>query len=143
MRDMTATDARTLLDWVLSSGETQRLETKWVSGKMVGKALETVCSFANTRGGWLMLGVEDATKAKGEARLFGIGENPEAVDEVLRKLASHLLPAVESVLPLRIHVSFAMGRKAILSRCTCHKVTRYTPFLMTAPGYGVKPATVK
>ena len=46
-----------LLDWVLPNRESDSLETKRVSGKMVGKALETVCAFANTNGGWLVLGV--------------------------------------------------------------------------------------
>jgi len=54
-----------LIDRILREGETQTFETKRVSGKMVGKALETICAFANTRGGWLVLGVEDFNKAKG------------------------------------------------------------------------------
>ena len=53
------------VDRILREGETQTFETKRVSGKMVGKALETICAFANTRGGWLVLGVEDFNKAKG------------------------------------------------------------------------------
>lgn len=114
MRDMTAADARPLLDWALSSGETQNLETKRVSGKMVGKALETVCAFANTRGGWLLLGIEDAAKANGVERLVGIGENPEAVDELVRKLASHLLPAVEGVIPFRVACQLRDGTPGFL-----------------------------
>lgn len=78
--------ARQLMNWALPQAESPSLEPKRVSGKMVGKALETVCAFANTHGGWLLLGVEDAGKAQGRDRLFGIGENPEAVDELLRKL---------------------------------------------------------
>ncbi|MBS0341071.1 MAG: hypothetical protein JSS56_11125 [Proteobacteria bacterium] len=40
-----------MLHWVLASAETVGLETKRVSGKMVSKAIETVCAFANTQGG--------------------------------------------------------------------------------------------
>ncbi|MBU1360094.1 MAG: putative DNA binding domain-containing protein [Gammaproteobacteria bacterium] len=87
---------------MLANAETVQLETKRVSGKMVGKALETVCAFANTHGGWLVLGVEDAGKAQGLQRLFGVAENPEAVDELLRKLGTHLLPAVEGVQAFRM-----------------------------------------
>ncbi len=102
MRELNAQETQVFLDWVLPSGESQRLETKRVSGKMVGKALETVCAFANTQGGWLALGVEDFRKAKGADRLYGIAENPEAVDELLRKLNTHLLPTVEGIEPIRI-----------------------------------------
>jgi len=100
---------RKILDWALPQTETQLLETKRVSGKMVGKALETICAFANTRGGWLLLGVEDANKAKGRARLFGIDENREAVDELLRKLDTHFLPMVENVRGFRLHTTMRDG----------------------------------
>ena len=86
-----------LIERILREGETQNFETKRVSGKMVGKALETICAFANTRGGWLVLGVEDFSKAKGADRFFGTTENPEAVDELLRKLETRYLPPIENV----------------------------------------------
>jgi ATP-dependent DNA helicase RecG len=46
---------------------------------MVQRALETVCAFSNTEGGILVLGVEDALKAKDHNRLYGLSENQEAV----------------------------------------------------------------
>lgn len=64
---------------------------------MVSKALETVCAFANTDGGFLALGIEDFDKAQGSNRLFGVSENPEAVDELERKLRSHLTPPLGGV----------------------------------------------
>ena len=79
---------------VVGRVESTRFETKRVSGKMVGKALETICAFANTRGGTLALGVEDAAKASGQDRLIGLAENPEALDELRRKVLTHLLPEV-------------------------------------------------
>ncbi len=88
-----------LMAAALDGRETNQLETKRVSGKMVAKALETVCAFANTIGGWLILGMDDAGKAQGQQRLYGIDENPEAIDELLRKLSSHLQPPVERVRP--------------------------------------------
>lgn len=51
---------RRLLSW--RRPESDRFETKRVSGKMVGKALETICALANAQGGVLVLGVEDAGK---------------------------------------------------------------------------------
>ena len=62
-------NANSLLDALLHGRETLQLETKRVSGKMVGKALQTICSFANTHGGWLMRGVEDFDKAVGRDRM--------------------------------------------------------------------------
>lgn len=91
-----------LLDWVIPSRETDFLETKRVSGKMVSKALETVCAFANTNGGWLVLGVEDFTKAQGAQRLYGVAENAESVDELIRKLNTHILPVVSGVSIYRV-----------------------------------------
>lgn len=103
-----------LLGWVLSSQESANLETKRVSGKMVGKALEAVCAFANTEGGWLVLGVEDAAKAQGNQRLFGIGENAEAVDELTRKLSTHILPAVSGVQAFRVPCALRDGSDGFL-----------------------------
>ena len=109
-RLLSADDAARFCTWLLQNPESPTLETKRVSGKMVGKALETVCAFANSSGGWLVLGVEDAAKASGAARWIGIGENPEAVDELRRKLVSHLLPAVDGTREVQIAVTCADGR---------------------------------
>ncbi|MGJ7544970.1 RNA-binding domain-containing protein [Variovorax sp. LT1R16] len=114
MHDMEAHLARILLARVLSRTETQQWETKRVSGKMVGKALETVCAFANTQGGWLILGVEDAAKATGIDRIYGIAENPEAVDELARKLQSHLLPQVQDVQLWRVPCTLRSGEAGSL-----------------------------
>lgn len=82
---------------LISWGETRQREFKRVSGKMVGKALETVCALANTDGGVLVLGVADLKDFKGPARLFGVEENTEAVDELLRKLGTEFQPAIETI----------------------------------------------
>ncbi len=104
----------TLLEWVLPQAESPVLETKRVSGKMVGKALETICAFANTQGGWLVLGIEDSEKAKGADRLYGIGENPEAVDELLRKLNTHHLPVIEGIRTFRLQTKLRDGTDGIV-----------------------------
>ncbi len=97
MDELFGAKADTLITRILARAESSRFETKRVSGKMVGKALETICAFANAQGGTLVLGVEDAGKADGNDRLFGTEENPEAVDELRRKVLTHLLPAVENL----------------------------------------------
>lgn len=97
-----ASQVDAMISRLLGQPESARLETKRVSGKMVGKALETICAFANTGGGTLALGVEDPAKAKGTDRLFGLVENPEAVDELQRKVLTHLLPPVEGLRWMRL-----------------------------------------
>lgn len=86
-----------LVTTLINAGETRTREYKRVSGKMVGKALETVCGFANADGGVLVLGVADLKEHQGKARLFGTEENPEAVDELLRKLLTEFQPAIEGI----------------------------------------------
>jgi len=109
LQDIDEQQTRQVLEWALPQAETQTLETKRVSNKMVNKALETICAFANTQGGWLLLGVEDADKAQGRDRLVGIGENPTAVDELLRKLRTHHLPVIERVSGFRLHTEMRDG----------------------------------
>lgn len=101
---------------LLRMPETQRFECKRVSGKMVGKALETICAMANTEGGTLLLGIEDLAKAKGSDRLYGISENPEAIDELQRKLPTHLQPPVEDVKLQRLPCTLRDGSQGALLR---------------------------
>ena len=82
---------------ICAMDETIRFESKRVSGKMVHKALETVVAFANTEGGFLVLGLEDFKKAQGDDRLYGIQENPEAVDELRRKVEHGITPPLDEV----------------------------------------------
>lgn len=86
----------------LPADETRQLEFKRVSGKMVGKALETLCAFANADGGLLVLGLADLKDHKGPARVFGVEENAEAVDELVRKLRTEFLPPLGGVQLLRL-----------------------------------------
>jgi ATP-dependent DNA helicase RecG len=95
--DLSPTDSLTLLTQVLALPESRHLEFKRVSGKMVNKALETICAFANSEGGNLVLGIADSKEFQGEQRLFGIEENPEAVDDLQRQLFSKFLPSIGSI----------------------------------------------
>ena len=109
-----AIDNATIIQQLIGLGETRTLEFKRVSGKMVTKALETVCAFANTDGGTLVLGLADLKEFKGDARLFGVEENPEAVDELHRKLRTEFLPVIETIrlhrLPCKLHNGPAKGQ---------------------------------
>ena len=48
MDEIVGTVAETLIAQVLGRTKSSRFKTKRVSGKMIGKALETICAFANT-----------------------------------------------------------------------------------------------
>lgn len=102
MNEIAGPQAEALIAKLLAQPETIHFDAKRVSGKMVGKALETLCAFANTAGGDLALGLEDLAKAKGADRLYGLAENPEAVDELRRKTLTHMLPAIEGLRWVRI-----------------------------------------
>ena len=102
MHEVTSPQTDILIASLLVQPESNRFDAKRVSGKMVGKALETICAFANTAGCTLALGLEDPTKAKGTDRLYGLAENLEAVDELRRKTLTHLLPAVEGIRWVRV-----------------------------------------
>ena len=95
--DESAAHGAPLVRLLVDLAESRHLEFKRVSGKMVGKALETVCGFANAEGGTLALGVADLKDHQGGARLFGVEENPEAVDEFRRKLLTEFQPPIRSV----------------------------------------------
>lgn len=97
IRDEPPTTAASLTQALIVRGESHQLEFKRVSGKMVGKALETVCALANAEGGMVVLGVADPKEFQGNARLFGIQENPEAVDELRRKLITEFQPAINTI----------------------------------------------
>ena len=63
-----AIDNAALVQQLITMSESRHLEFKRVSGKMVGKALETICAFANTAGGTLALGLDDLANASTIAR---------------------------------------------------------------------------
>lgn len=60
------------------------------------------------------MGVADLKEHQGPARLFGVEENPEAVDELQRKLLSEFQPAIETIrlrrLPCPLHNGPAKGQ---------------------------------
>ena len=57
--EASAKESQALLQLLVARNESRHLEFKRVTGKMVQKALETLCAFANTEGGILVLGLAD------------------------------------------------------------------------------------
>ena len=95
--DETPELSATLVKLLIGLAESRQREFKRVSGKMVGKALEAVCGLANAEGGMLVLGVADLKDHQGAARLFGVQENPEAVDDLQRKLLTEFQPPIDAI----------------------------------------------
>lgn len=109
MIELDPVQAASLITKMLALPESRTLDFKRVAGKMVGKALETVCAFANTDGGALALGVEDPNKSSGTARFYGVQENPEAVDELQRKVRTEFHPPMETIRFVRVPCTLRDG----------------------------------
>ena len=99
--DFTAEQAEPRVVNLLTFSESQKLEFKRVSGQMVNKGLNAISAFANSEGGILVLGLADQKSEAGKLRLYGIEENPEAVDDLIRKLGTHITPSIEGLKFLR------------------------------------------
>jgi ATP-dependent DNA helicase RecG len=102
MIELNQEQAAPRIKMLLTVHESRALEFKRLSGKMVGKALETICAFANTEGGVLALGVADEKQATGVDRFFGIQENPDALDELTRKVRTQFHPPIETIRFVRL-----------------------------------------
>ena len=59
------------------------------------KLLNTVVAFANTEGGFLVIGLEDPQKAKNSKRLIGISENLDNVSEFLKLIEKEITPPLK------------------------------------------------
>jgi len=95
---------------LLAAHESKTLEFKRMGeNKVVKKLLEAICAFANTEGGVLALGVADEKQGKGAARLYGIQENPEALDELTRKVRTQYNPPIETIRFVRLPCTLRDG----------------------------------
>jgi ATP-dependent DNA helicase RecG len=115
-----------LIDQLLSLSEGFTFETKRVGDNR--KKIETVVAFANTEGGLLVLGIEDEEKATGRKRVYGIQENPEAVDELRRLLFHRVTPRLadpETMPPAFIEIGCTL-RSGIRGSIVVIKVEKST-----------------
>lgn len=110
MVDLEQAGAADLITQLIPRAESRSLEFKRVSGKMVGKALETICAFANTEGGVLVLGMADLKESQGKDRLYGIGENSEAIDELVRKVRTQFRPEMGALMWYRAPCTLRDGK---------------------------------
>lgn len=82
-----------ILQLFLDTQEWQQFECKRAAVQP-HKLLETVVAFANTEGGYVVVGLEDPSKAKDINRLVGISENPDNVSEFLKLIEKELDPPI-------------------------------------------------
>lgn len=81
--------------------------------KRLGKldrVLETVVAFANADGGTIGLGFEDPTKAENHDRLYGVQENPLALDELRRLVRSRITPEIDGLIFSEIGCKLRSGQ---------------------------------
>ena len=90
-----------ILQLFLDTQEWQSFECKRAAVQPA-RLLETVVAFANTDGGLLVVGLEDASKAQGAKRLIGVSENHDNVSEFLKLFEKEIDP------PLRFWDKFEL-----------------------------------
>lgn len=93
--------AQEFLQLFLNTQEWQNFECKRAAVQP-RRLLATVVAFANTDGGFVVIGLEDPTKAAGNNRLIGISENADNVSEFLKLLEKEIEP------PLRLWSKFEL-----------------------------------
>ncbi len=112
MIDLSSAQAATRITALLGVPESRALDFKRISAKH-GRMIETVCAFANSEGGLLAIGVEDAKQmkpgTKPESRLFGIEENAEAFDDFRRQVMARFSPAIERLHWMRLPCTLRDG----------------------------------
>ncbi len=110
MIDLSPAQAADRIAKLLATSESRTLDFKRISGKQ-GRMYETVCAFANSEGGLLVIGIGDAKALKPgdkpQNRLFGIEENPEGFDDFRRELLNRFTPPIPRLhwvrLPCTLH----------------------------------------
>jgi ATP-dependent DNA helicase RecG len=114
MKDLPPPQAADRLAALLKSAESRTLDFKRLGAGKIAKMLETICAFANTEGGVLAIGIGDAkelrTGEKPQQRLWGIQENPEALDELQRKCRTQFIPPVDGISVYRLPCTLRDGK---------------------------------
>lgn len=100
-------------------------ENRWLEFKRIGsgkndvieKTLQSMVALANTEGGLIVCGVDDPEKSphKGEDRVFGIEENLELFDELMREISKISPPIPDLLSPLYINVPGKKVRIAVFN----------------------------
>ncbi len=84
-------DDKEIVQIFLDTQEWQTFECKRAAIEPA-KLLETAVAFANTDGGYIVVGLEDPSKAQRDQRLIGISENPDNLSEFLKLIEKEIEP---------------------------------------------------
>ena len=113
MIDLSPAQAASRITALLAAHESRTLDFKRISAKH-GRMIETICAFANTDGGLIVIGIGDAKDVKPgatpESRLFGIEENPEAFDLFYRQVMQRFDPPLARMHWLRVACTLQDGQ---------------------------------
>lgn len=113
MIDLSPAQAADRITALLAAPESRTLEFKRISAKHA-RMIETLCAFANTDGGLVVIGVGDAKDlkpgAKPESRLFGIEENSEAFDLFRRQVMQRFEPPITRLHWIRVPCTLHNGQ---------------------------------
>lgn len=85
-----------LIDIFLDAREWQTFDCKRAAIKPP-KILETICAFANSDGGTILIGLEDPEKASRDKRLIGIAEAEDNVSEIINSITKDFAPPLRPV----------------------------------------------
>ncbi len=113
MIDLSPAQALERIPALLAAHESRTLDFKRISSKH-GKLLETICAFANTDGGLVVLGIGDAKELRpGEkpaSRLWGVEENAEGFDDLRRLVLQRFTPAITKLHWIRVPCTLRDGQ---------------------------------
>ena len=113
MTDLSPAQAADRITALLAASESRTLDFKRISGKQ-SRMYEAVCAFANSEGGFLVIGIGDVKALKPgdkpQSRLFGIEENPEGFDDFRRELLNRFTPAITRLHWLRLPCTLHNGQ---------------------------------
>lgn len=113
MIDLSPAQAADRITALLAAHESRTLDFKRISAKH-GRMVETLCAFANSDGGLLVIGIGDAKDlkpgAKAESRLFGVEENAEAFDDFRRLVMQRFTPPIARLHWIRVPCTLNNGQ---------------------------------
>ena len=98
----------TLADILLDTREWQTFDCKRAHIKPT-KIIETICAFANSDGGRLVVGLEDPDKAPKKERLIGISEAEDNVSEILNMLSKEFEPPLQTITTSYLDITNTSG----------------------------------
>lgn len=99
-----------IIDVFLHTKEWQTFECKRAAVQPA-KLLEAVVAFANTEGGFIVIGLEDPSKVSGTNRLIGISENEDNASEFLKLIDKEIEPLIKLWKSFEVEITNKKGIK--------------------------------